>query len=243
MPKPVILIQPTNNQKPVTAKTLQKKWNFSFKFWKQIDYFGLDQSRPSWFVSLLERLQAISNESIDEFVSDPSKRSTYRFHAIDWNKRNIPVQREDLYWIHADYLKNEEEFPLVQFQISKALGRIVGFFDEERTFNIVLLDPLHNIQPTKAYEYKVDPCHPLSCEISLLRYNLEKLSKGNDCQTPSCSLASGIKNINKTSYSTNILILNVNDIDITDCEAIFQYGQYSSYAEILQLGIAASSYP
>lgn len=241
MRKPVLSTNPTELSKPVTAKTKQKKWNFSFKFWRQIEYFGLDRSRPSWFVSLLDRLQAISNENIDEFVSDPTKRSTYRFHSIDWSKKNIPVQREKLDWIHPDYLKNEEEFPLVQLQVSKALGRMIGFFDEDRTFNIVLLDPLHNIQPTKAYAYRVDPCHPLSCEFSLLRHNLENLYQRNNCSNPDCKLASGLRNISDNFYPTNVIILNANDVDITDCEEIFRSGQYSTYADILQLGIAASS--
>ena len=124
--------------------------------------------------------------------------------------------------------------------MSKALGRIVGFFDEERTFNIVLLDPLHNIQPSKSHNYKVDTCNPLSCELSSLKYSLTRLIDGNDCPEPNCKLANGVSNINTHRYSTNILMFNVDDIDIQDADELIETGQSPSYVDIFQLGIVAS---
>jgi hypothetical protein len=66
--------------------------------------------------------------------------------------QNIPIPKEQIDWL-GDYASDEYEF--VQFHVSKALGRVVGFFDEEQTFQIVLFDPFHNIQPAGDFDYRV----------------------------------------------------------------------------------------
>ena len=82
---------------------------------------------------LLEKLRDLNGESIDAFLADPSKKDYWRYHEISWTQTNIPVSRKDLNWIPKDYLANKAEFPLFQFQISKAVGRVVGFWDENIT--------------------------------------------------------------------------------------------------------------
>ena len=242
MRKPVVNNPPAPSRRPVATKTKQSdgKWKFSFRFWRQIDYFGLTQATSKWFVSFLERLQSISNEKVDDFITNPRLKTNYRYHSINWSQKNIPIQRKELTWLHKDYLDNEQEFPLIQFQVSKALGRIVGFFDEEKTFNIVLLDPLHNIQPSKYYNYKVDSCYPLACELTSLTNTLLELTDRNDCPNPSCNLVQGLKDIEASRYSTNIVMFNANDIDIRDADNIIKNGKCASYTDIFQLGIVAS---
>jgi hypothetical protein len=44
--------------------------------------------------------------------------------------KNIPIQRIDFDWIERKILENEDEYPFLQFQVSTALGRVVGFFDK-----------------------------------------------------------------------------------------------------------------
>jgi hypothetical protein len=136
--------KPSSKKVDSGKKPEKKPWLFSFRFWEQIRYFGLDESSSSWFVSLLEKFTECSKEDLDKFRSDPGKRDAYRFHEINWSQKGIPIQKEHLTWVDATYLNNSTEYPFVQFQISQALGRIVGFFDEKEVFNIVLLDPLHN---------------------------------------------------------------------------------------------------
>ena len=93
---------------------------------------------------------------VDDVRSDRTLQNGLRFHQINWGQKNCPMSREELDWLPKGYLDNADSFPMCQFQISMALGRIVGFWDENNVFNVVLLDPLHNIQPSKDYGYKVD---------------------------------------------------------------------------------------
>jgi hypothetical protein len=97
----------------------------------------------------------LSCETVAALFTDPSKKSQWRLHDINWNGKNVPIARADFQWIDKAYLDNDAEYPFQQFQISKALGRVVGFFDEHGVFNIVLLDPLHNAQPSDYSDYKI----------------------------------------------------------------------------------------
>ncbi len=55
------------------------------------------------------------------------------------------------------------------------MGRVVGFFDEDRVFNVVLLDPLHNIQPSKTYNYRVRASYIAQCQLTKLTVTMENL--------------------------------------------------------------------
>jgi len=98
-----------------------------------------------------------------------------RIHNINWSAKSVPIKRSDLNWIDKDYLNNEEEFPIMQIAVSRAEGRLVGFFDEQNAFQIVLLDPLHNAQPSKYNGYKVRLCKPLGCELSTVMHEAKRL--------------------------------------------------------------------
>ena len=67
---------------------------------------------------------------------------------------------------------NEEDF-FWQFQLSKGTGRVVGFFDQTNSiFYIVLLDPKHNIQPSKNFGYAVDDTEIAITEFERLEMRL-----------------------------------------------------------------------
>lgn len=205
IPKPNIpphhKIVPTLSRQAIQKN---KKWVFSFTYFKQIKFFGLDKCEPKWFVSLIERLKDFSSYDIDEFKTNYTIKNNLRYHAINWDSPNTPIKREDLTWIPTDYLNNEIEFPMFQFMISKAMGRIVGFWNESSdVFNIVLLDPLHNIQPSKYFEYKVDDSYPLSCKYSSLLKDIDTIkSKYTKCSK--CSIYDDLillpKNSNTFSF-------------------------------------------
>lgn len=232
--KPLQYTSPVNNNKPIKEKCC-----FSFRFWKQKSFFGLDKSNPNWFVSFLDKLQTLSEEDIDIFFVDSAKRNAYRYHPINWSQKNIPLQRKDFDWLNRVYLQNEEDYPFVQFQISQALGRIVGFFDERKIFNILLLDPLHNIQPTKFYNYRVDPCDPLPCQHTLLLDKIDKLvpiKTASKCDQE-CDLFREVKSIRAEFMPINIVMFSVEDIDIQDAQELTENGTCRSYAEIFQVGL------
>jgi hypothetical protein len=176
--------KPVSNFKPDHSKG----WSFSFKYYKQIDFFGLKAESPAWFSALLDRLQDFCSKKPDDFNSNHAEKRDYRYHPIDWNARNIPVKREDLDWIDRDIIENEADFPFYQFQISKANGRIVGFWDVKQTvFHIVLLDPKHNIQPAGGkFNYRVDKTSILPCKYTSLIVELD-LIKNKKCFCEKCT--------------------------------------------------------
>jgi len=232
---PVEYYEPRDQLSPVVPETGEKKWVFSFRFWRQIEFFGLDKSESKWFVSLLEKLTDLSKIEINKFISDKQTKNSYRYHHINWNQKNIPIQRKELKWIESDYLENEEEFPLVQFQISRALGRIVGFWDENSVFNIVLLDPLHNIQPSKDFNYKVDPCNPLSCQYTSLLLDITAM-RSKTCENKNCPYQSALDSIPTNSNYKNVLMHYIDDDDMESIN-FFSENKNLSVTEILQCGI------
>lgn len=226
---------------PSAKKGLQEKltagrapdavqWNFSFQYWNQIEFFGLDRSAKSWFVSLLERLRDLSKYTVEEFLRNIDLQDAYRFHAINWSAKNCPIKRQDLHWIPPHILENNEDFPLVQIHVSKALGRIVGFFDSNHTFNIVLLDPLHNIQPAKCVDYKIRDCDIVGCQYTSLLYKVSSLLD-RKCKNGACENAHELKRM--IQIRDNLLAANCAMIFISDENKVW-------YDELEQSGIVDS---
>jgi hypothetical protein len=216
-----------------------RRWEFSFRFYQQFKNFGFDGDKiePVFFVSLMERLAQLGKKTVDECISDRSTASSFRIHPIDWKRKNVPIARNDLTWVEKIYLSDEENYPMRQFSISTSLGRVVGFFDENWTFQIVLLDPLHNIQPSKDFDYAVDPCDPLDCEITQLRAAIEAvLHKAPACE---CNVAKQVLSSleRKTrAYLPTILLTPIADDILKDVsDAMDITGQ--SYSEIFSAGI------
>jgi len=213
-----------------------KLWTFSFRFWRQLSFFGLDKSDANWFVSLLEKLKDLCCERIEAFMADGAKKHTWRYHDISWTQKNIPIQRVDLTWLHKDYLENEAEYPLVQFQISQALGRVVGFWDEIDVFNIVLLDPLHNMQPSGRFDYRVTPNSPLPCKYTTLLEDLDRVKK-NSCPTADCPVNKALQGVPSQDHNYTVTIMRIPD-DIAKAAAdLIREGHASSMQDILATGV------
>jgi len=216
------------------------RWTFSFRFWRQIQYFGLDKTAASWLVSLLEKLTTLSGEKVDDFLADGLKKKSWRYHDISWTQKNIPVQRKDLHWLAKDYLENEAEYPLVQFQISLGLGRVVGFWDENQVFNIVLLDPLHNMQPSKTFSYRLNPCSPLPCKYTTLLLDVER-AKNNKCPVDACPVDAAVRLIPDKNHCYDVCILRL-DSDIADAaEELIKKGTAKSMQDIVETGVLSFS--
>jgi hypothetical protein len=196
---------PNPNVKPKPSK-----WYFGFQFFAQIRYFEIGGVDNGWFVSLITRLKEISQMDRDKFLRDFSQHKNIRYHEINWNSKNVPIQRSDLNWISKDYLDNEAEYPMLQFHISKALGRIVGFWDEYNVFQVVLLDPKHNIQPSNFNNYHVDDTYLMSCEYSSLLIDINKVKSKIKVEN-GCSICAEIKKLPAKLNDTNFVFGYLDD--------------------------------
>lgn len=217
------------------------RWNFSFRYWSQRDYFGLDGKSidNQWLVSVLERLKILSAEPIERVYRDGAMRDAMRFHPINWKATNIPIAKTDLDGL-PEHCYDNPEFELHQFQISKGRGRVVGFFDEHWVFNIVLLDPLHNLQPSKSFNYAVDPCHPLSCELTSLREGIKEHI--GQCQEAGCKAAHEVSRLahghERHVEQFEILMIKVKDQGQMEwAKNLVAQGKVQSIADIFELGL------
>lgn len=130
--------------------------SFSFKFFGQQDFFGIGEQDAVWFTNLFDRIKDLSGKT-GAILDNPTDRDAYRLHPINWKAKNCAITISDLVSVPKIIKDNAEVDFFWQFQLSKGTGRVVGFFNEDCTiFYIVLLDPKHNIQPSKYYGYAVN---------------------------------------------------------------------------------------
>ncbi|WP_155935026.1 hypothetical protein [Methylobacterium sp. 10] len=187
MAKPVLVSSPTKvpaPPKPQRAVQDQKLWTFSFRYWKQHDLFGLGVVDGSWLASFLEKLHDLSSKPVSYIYSDPAVKVAWRYHSIDWNAKNVPMARSDFSWVDEDYRNNPEEYEFYQFQISMALGRVIGFWDENRVFNILLVDRMHNLQPSNYSDYKIRDCPVVDNKFTELLATMQ--TRIDLCQSEEC---------------------------------------------------------
>jgi hypothetical protein len=235
--KQPVLRQDISTKKPIIKDQKKRLWSFSFKYFRQIDYFGIDGMQNKWFVSLLEKLQELSNYDVNLLVVNIPLKNANRYHIINWDAKNIPIKRNDIDWIEKEIIENEEDFPFFQFQLSKALGRIVGFWESDySTFNIVLLDPKHNLQPSKKYDYKVDKTNILECEYTSLLVDIDRI-KGLKCNDVDCKCKDELNRIGTNLNRGNFVYFQVDD------DYYYHFSEQTknkSVKDIIETGIAAS---
>lgn len=171
------LINVANNFKTLpVAKIEKRKISFSFLFFKQIKNFGISGKADTWFSGLLEQLKVISGKEFDDLVGDPAIKKYFRLHPLEFGPGISALSKEDFAFIPNEYLPKGEDCEYWQFQISKANGRIVGFFNEDHSiFYLVFLDPNHNAQLSEYSDYKVRPIEPQISEIDDLYSRIAKL--------------------------------------------------------------------
>jgi len=243
--KPVLSSPPETNRKfpvsnaidtklPITSKRVSDpNFSFSFKYYKQIPNFEIGQVPNNWFVSLIDRLNELCKKEWASFEKDYIEKSAFRYHAIDWGSKNIPIQRKDLDWIDKHYLENDEDYPMFQFHVSKALGRVVGFWDGYHVFQIVLLDPEHNIQPSNYNDYKIRDTYFMNTVYGSLLADLVTLKKkiptGHDC-----SICSAVYSLPTKSNDTNLLNICLEDDYINKLKE-----SNISLTDVIELGLAA----
>lgn len=173
---------------------------FSFKYYSQQEYFGIGEQQASWFESLFERIKDLSNKT-SKILEDRLEKQNYRLHHIDWNAKNCPITIDELKGLPNDlkkYAKENKEFVFWQFQLSKSNGRVIGFFDENHEiFYIVLLDPKHNLQPSKDYGYSVDDTEIAFTEFEKINMRIANATnQSNNCKSENlhCKLYNAVHN-------------------------------------------------
>lgn len=214
-----------------------KTWAFSFRFWRQIEYLGVGGGPAGWFVSLLEQLSELSREPIDDLQTNVLKQRALRYHEINWDQKNIPIQRGDLHWLDRDYLENGTEYPIVQVTISKAMGRIIGFWDERDVFNIVLLDRMHNIQPVAAFDHRVRNTAEVRTHYADLIAQVQRVQQ-EWCETSECPLHKAALRLPiGPEHKYELLILQVADSSMEFAEQLMKSRTVDSFCEIFETGI------
>lgn len=222
----------------------RQRWSFGFRYFREIKNFGLDASEVDrkWLLSVVYRLSDLSGLELSAVMEDGTVRDgTLRIHDIDWNAKNIPIKQSDLYWIDAVYKGNPTEFPLFQLAVSKAEGRLVGFLDEDNVYQVVLLDPLHNAQPSKFSDYKVRLSKPLGCEVTSIRYELglirqKSKERGCGCEV---DIAAALE-WRKGAPGFAIVMPLVKGTELQDAETLIAEGVATNYTDIFSLGLVAA---
>lgn len=239
MTRPVVSRIPDTLPRPETkAVPAPKTWQFSFRFWRQLEYFGVGGVSASWFVSLLERLRSLSGMTIDSVTSNPTIKQAFRYHPINWNARNVPLQRNQFDWLPNDYLSNSEEYPFFQFHVSKALGRVIGFWNEIDNFEILLLDPLHNLQPSNHNGYKVRDTQIGIDEFSVVIKEIEQricVCASDKCQCR--EIYADFQSILTASLPFDAMILVLPPDLAKRAAACIEISAADSLADLVELGL------
>ena len=201
--------------------------NFSWRYYKQIDDFGLIPADRSWHASLLDRLSELSRIDLSQF-NNHAYRDNLRYHAVDWSK--APIKRTDLTWIDKNVIENDDEFIFYQFHISRAKGRFVGYWQED-VFNIVLLDPMHNMHPSKYTDYKIRPAGILGCQYSTLLKSIETI-KNKVFASDDCVVCKAILTLPKTDEESNAVIAFLDESYLNALNKIMETKTFTEFMEI-----------
>jgi hypothetical protein len=196
-----------------------------------------DQGRE-WFIALLNRLRELCREKVDRFFQDYTFQDQIRFHEVDWSAASIPIQRTDLLGLPTNIRTNDEDYPIFQFHLSKGTGRIHGFWDTNYCFQVILLDPFHNLQPSKAVQYEVRPTVFGRCEYSLLKTAVDEANEQN-CIGTECPLAKQLREVHRRSEEQKTVVIARITSDVAkELSDLRAQGNETSISEIVSFGIS-----
>ena len=233
---------PKYGNKPLVSKQedlvlKERRITFSFAHFRQIERFEIGGCSQKWFVGLLDRLQVLGTLTPQELLEEHKGSSALRCHPIDWDLKNIPINRSDLNWLPPEIVNNQSEFPIMQISIATSTGRIIGYFDHESSvFYIVLLDPHHNLQPSKKHNYQI---RPTTRGISQYDDLLNRLQRVKDvvaqCPHSECLLHTHISSME--ALHDNIIYTGLDQVYY---ENYLELLQVMSLEDIIKNGIIAS---
>lgn len=150
--------------------------SFSFRYFKQIENFGISGKDCTWTTGLLEQLKVLSEKNADELLKDAQQKKALRIHQLELGPGKSALTNNDFSHIPEKYRPdNNEDREILQFQISRANGRVIGFFGADHAvFYIVFLDPNHNAQLSSYSDYKIREISPCESEIDDLYARIAK---------------------------------------------------------------------
>lgn len=224
-----------NSGKPPPSK----RFTFSLQFWTETDCFGLGETEAKWFVSLLSRLRELGRENVSRITEDIGFKSTMRCHEIDWDARGMPISEDEFYGLLPPGVRgNREEFPIVQLAVSKGLGRVHGYWDNDWCFQVVLLDPLHNLQPSKTVDYRVRESTVATCELTELLAKLDAVRSEN-CTAQACGVAAAVSGVIDSQLERRAVVIAALTPEMRTrlknlCDRV-----PASFADVIEAGLGA----
>jgi len=124
----------------IVAENKRKPINFTFKYFTEDKDFHINHTDLKYLQTVIRRLQEVCRLTFTELVTNNSR--AWRFHPVDWKDKR--VSRDGFNIVGETDLYDEA----YQFSVSgNEHGRIVGFFTDGRTFNVVWFDKDHKLYP------------------------------------------------------------------------------------------------
>lgn len=201
--------QPAHKELENTSPTKLENITFSFENFRQLDYLGIKECDNTWFTGLLIRLSEISKLTLQELRNiQKQNENTFRYHPVNWEQKNIPIVRDDINWVSNVIIRNSDEYEFYQLSISQSSGRFIGFWGNQEVhpiFYIVLLDPKHNIQPSKKHNYQVRTTYEAISQYDTLKMHVSNALANNSCKQE-CNLIKELELINRKNVILSMLI-------------------------------------
>lgn len=221
------------NDKRNAANKDEPYWVFSFKYFKRIENFclGHEKFSDSWMASLLDRIGILSTIKVKDIVEGPASiKHDWHWHQVDWNAKNIPIQRKHLDWVPEGI--NPEDF--FQIKIQDGAGRLIGFF-VDNVFNVVLLDSMHNMYPSQRVQYKVRSARLVKCRFDRLEHKLLVMKSKIDQYTPT-ELANEIKKImsDEMLFDHSTKVVEIHTSFHEDLDSLMTKLGLNSYPEVVE---------
>jgi len=159
----------------LNGRVEKRRLSFSFRFFRQIENFGIAGKGDVWMSGLLQQLALLSDKEAESLFSSYADKKQLRLHPLDLSSGKSALKLSDFSFIDRKELPDGEENLFWQIEISMANGRIIGFFSADHTiFHIVFLDPNHNAQLSNYSNYRIRRIEPCMSEIDDLMARLAK---------------------------------------------------------------------
>ena len=241
--RPVVGETPQPTRRPIVgSEKKDRRFVFSFRYFKQIEDFGVGDKGAGWFVALFEKLAEISNYDYETLSSNVRAKQMWRLHEINFSARGMRISRSDFDWIPSAYINNSEEFSFFQFQITKGHGRVIGFWDEDGVFNIVLLDPSHNMQPSEYSDYKIRGTVLARTDFAAAIMTIER-AISNCGATCGCRLLySNIQANLAVGLPPSTILISLTDEVFHRATACVSGGLAQTLQDILEVGLSTLEY-
>lgn len=239
---------PSSRPKIVSGATPSRHENltFSFKYWKQIKFFGLSKIRSDWFVDLLDRLKELNRftrEQWDtEVLGNRWSGGRWHYHLVNWSAPNIPITKADLDWVPKHFLE-EPDFGLWQLGLGASGGRIIGFWERDHVFAIVLCDPLHNMWPSATTGYRVSDCDVQPSSAEMMHLAIDDARRSLTCSETGCNLHSKLaqitsgKKLDGAYEFSEAVVVGLTDQDRADLQQILETKVAKSIADVVRRGL------